>query len=76
MSCKHYNFDLTESHRHHIESEEHNNCVLCLVDEKGPMNYEQISQYIGLTKTRILQIEKWAIKKLGKRTFFLSESAK
>jgi len=74
MICKHYNFSLVETHRHYINSEEHNNCVLCLVDEKGPMSYSEIGKYLDLTPTRVLQIEKWAVKKLSKRTNFLFEN--
>lgn len=58
---------MTEEDRYHIESEEHNNCVLCLIDDKGSMTQEEISQYFKLTKMRICQIEKEAIKKVNKR---------
>ena len=44
MSCKHYNFILYEEHRHFINSFEHNNCVLCLSEEKGPMTHEEIAR--------------------------------
>lgn len=58
---------MTEEDRYHIESEEHNNCVLCLIDDKGSMTQEEISQYFKLTKMRICQVEKEALKKFNKR---------
>lgn len=60
-------YKLSEDHRYFVESEEHNNCVFCLIDDKGPMTQEDISQYFNLTKMRICQIEKEAIKKVNKR---------
>lgn len=64
MACKHFKIKLEKEDRHFINSEEHNNCVFCLIDEKGPMTQEQVGKYIGLTKMRISQIERQAIKKL------------
>lgn len=67
MACKHYGRLLDQLDRHFIASEEHNNCVLCLVYDKGPMTQEEVASYFGLSKMRICQIEKKAIQKLNKR---------
>jgi DNA-directed RNA polymerase specialized sigma subunit len=70
MSCQHYKELLQEEHRHYINSLPHNNCVLCLVNEKGPMTQDEIGQYMGLSKMRISQILQVAQKKLSKRIKF------
>ena len=67
MSCSHYACTLTQTDRHFISSQDHNNCVLCLVNDKGNMTQEEIGTYLGLTKMRISQIEKQALQKLEKR---------
>jgi len=67
MACRHYGYKLDEGDRHFIESEEHNNCVLCLVYDKGQMTQEEVASYFGLSKMRICQIEKKALQKLEKR---------
>jgi len=75
MSCKHYDFVLIQSDRHFIDSPKHNNCVLCLVKDKGPMTQEEVSKYLGISKMRVSQIERKAIKRLKKKTFqFFSEN--
>jgi DNA-directed RNA polymerase specialized sigma subunit len=58
---------LREEDRHFINSEEHDNCVLCLVEAKGEMTQEQVGNYLGLTKMRISQIERQALEKFKKR---------
>ena len=70
MGCIHYLEILTEEHRHYVPSKEHNNCILCLVNEKGAMTQDEVGKYMGLTKMRISQIEKLAVKKLGRRIKF------
>ena len=67
VACKHCAYILREEDRHHIDSIEHNNCVLCLVDDKGPMTQEEIASYMGITKMRVCQIEHSAQKKLKKK---------
>lgn len=67
MSCRHYLLQLKEEDRHFINSEEHNNCVLCLVHDKGPMTQEEVAFYFGCSKMRISQLEKQAREKLHKR---------
>jgi arginine repressor len=57
MSCKHFAIILVEEDRHYVNSSEHNNCVLCLVEDKGPMTQEEIAKYFGLSKMRICQIK-------------------
>jgi len=69
MSCEHYNHILTEDERHFILSKEHNNCVNCLSEDKGPMTQEQVGKYLSLTKMRISQIERKALEKLRKRKY-------
>lgn len=64
--CKHYDYVLTEEHRHHVVSEEHDNCLLCLVEDKAPMTQEAVAQYLGVSKVFISQIEKTALRKLKK----------
>lgn len=67
MKCKHFGYELKEEERYYINSKEHNNCVLCLVEDRGPMTQEEVAQYFGLSKMRICQIEKRAIEKLNRR---------
>ena len=72
MSCIHYNKILKEEDRHFVKSESHNNCILCLINEKGPMTYDEIGKYLGLTKVRITQIQRAAELKLQRRIKFFS----
>lgn len=65
--CRHYTEVLSQEHRHHIESTDHDNCVLCLIDAKGPMTQEEIGSYFGVTKEWIAQIERLALKKIKRR---------
>lgn len=67
MSCRHNVVDLSEEDRYYINSERHNNCVFCLIDERGSMTQEDISQYFGVSKMRISQIEKQALEKVRKK---------
>lgn len=67
MACRHYGYTLAKGDRHFIDSEKHNNCVLCLVYDKGPMTQEEVASYFGLSKMRICQIEKKALQKLERR---------
>lgn len=67
MKCEHFDHVLDEEERHYIGSPEHNNCVLCLVNDKGPMTQEDVAKYFNLSKMRICQIEKRALEKLSKR---------
>jgi len=43
-NCCHYAYPLDEEHRHYIESEEHDNCVLCLAERKGSMTLEEVGR--------------------------------
>jgi len=58
---------LKEEDRHFINSEEHNNCVICLSEAKGPMTQAEIASYLDLSKMRICQIEHKALEKLKKK---------
>jgi len=72
--CERHNFkDIKERKRYFIDSHEHNNCVLCLVDDKGSMTQEEVGRYLGLTKMRISQIEAEALRKVIQRGFHLSD---
>jgi hypothetical protein len=62
--CKHYDFVMSQEHRHYINSSQHDNCVLCVAETEGPMTQEQVGSYFGVTKERISQIESAALKKL------------
>ena len=63
MKCCHFNNILTESHRYFIDSPEDDNCVLCLINRKGPMTQEEVGEYMGLSKMRISQLQKSAQKR-------------
>jgi DNA-directed RNA polymerase sigma subunit (sigma70/sigma32) len=67
MSCKHYKHILRKEDRHFVDSAQHNNCVICLVDDKGKMTQEEVGNYLGLTKMRISQIERQALEKFKRR---------
>lgn len=67
MTCIHRKNDLKKDERIEIDSPEDNNCVLCLVNRKGPMTHDEISQYFDLSKMRIGQIEQRALKKFKNR---------
>lgn len=65
---------LDEDSRYYIAGAvEHNNCALCLAEDRGPMTQEQVGNYLGLTKMRISQIEKIAMKKLKRKLSFILE---
>ena len=65
--CKHYTVPLEKKDRHFINSEENNNCVLCLAEKEGPMTQAKIAEYLGLSKMRVCQIEHQALAKLDKK---------
>lgn len=44
MSCQHFERVLVKEDRYYISSLEHNNCVLCLINEKGPMTQAEIAR--------------------------------
>lgn len=67
MICQHYWRILGKEDRHYIKSEEHSNCVLCLVNVEGPMTQEQIAEHFQLSKMRVCQLEKQALKKFNKK---------
>lgn len=67
MKCKHYITKLNKGDRHFIDAEEFDNCVLCLVEAKGPMTLEEMAKYFGLTKMRMSQAVSRATKKLAKK---------
>jgi hypothetical protein len=67
MACSHYPRILIEEvDRYYINSLEHNNCVFCLIQDKGPMVQEEVGKYFGVGKMRISQIEQIALKKINK----------
>lgn len=67
MSCKHFDFTLSEKDRHFVNEKKYNNCVMCLAGACGPMTQEEVGDYLGLSKMRISQLEKVALKKFNKR---------
>ena len=67
MTCRHYSKNLESEDRHFVPASDFNNCLLCLIDGKGPMTQEQVGNYMGITKMRVSQIEKQALKTLRKR---------
>jgi DNA-binding XRE family transcriptional regulator len=71
MRCKHYGRVLQDGDRHFVESEKHDNCVLCLVNEEGSMTQEQVGQYLQISKMRVSQIERQALKKIKRKYFRL-----
>jgi len=66
MSCKHYNHKLKKNERHYINSAKNNNCVLCLAENEGPMTQNEIGKCFGISKVRVNQIEKKALKKINR----------
>ena len=66
MSCKHYLRKLNPEDRHYIMAEEYNNCCICAA-ETGPKTQEEVGTFLGLSKMRISQIEKQAIRNLKKK---------
>jgi len=68
MSCIHYEFILKKQDRYYIHSTSHNNCVLCLINERGAMTQDEVAKYFGVTKMRISQLEKRALQNLKKKT--------
>lgn len=67
MSCKHYDKILDKEDRHYVVAEQYNNCVLCLVEAVGPMTQEKVGEYLNISKMRVSQCEKRALKKITKR---------
>ena len=65
--CSHFNERLSEDHRYFINSPNHDNCVFCLIDDRGRMTQEEVGKYFGLTKMRISQLEKQALLKFKKK---------
>ncbi len=53
--------------RYFIRASDHNNCVICLVNKKGPMTQEEIGSYLGITKERASQLERLALEKFKKK---------
>lgn len=49
--------------RHHLEHPEVS-CVLDLVDDRGALTLEEVSDFFGLTRERIRQIEAKVLRKL------------
>ena len=68
--CKHYDRILNENDRHYVICPELNNCVFCLIEQKGPMTQKDIGKYLGLCKMRINQLEKIAKRKFIIRSKF------
>lgn len=54
MKCEHYKRDLVDTDRYYINSEEHSNCVLCLINDKGPMTQDVIANYFRSYKNENL----------------------
>ena len=67
MACKHYRYNLIEDHRHYVDNDLYNNCVLCVAEYEGPLNQESIARMMGITKMRVSQIEKNGLKRVRKK---------
>ncbi len=65
MVCKHFDYELTEEDRYHINAPEFNNCMYCAIAVNGPMTYEQIAKYVGCTKMNVVYIERRAVRKIN-----------
>ena len=63
--CPHYS-SLGENHRHYLNEPKYSNCLLCLVIEEGPIPQARIAEYLGLSKMRVSQIQRHAIRKVEK----------
>jgi DNA-directed RNA polymerase specialized sigma subunit len=67
MSCEHYKRKLNNKDRHFIQEENYNNCVLCLVNNKGPMTQEEVGNILNISKMRVSQLERRALKRFRKK---------
>lgn len=65
--CNHYNRILTESDRYYVDEEGYDNCLFCLIGERGNMTQQEIGKILKLSKVRISQIERLALLKLRLR---------
>ena len=54
--------------RHWLKCSQYNNCVI-LASEEGPKTLQEIGDLNGLTRMRICQIEKSALKKIKEALF-------
>jgi transcriptional regulator len=64
MKCFHSKNELKVSDRHYVNSPKHDNCILCLVDDRGAMSQKEISEALNISKAEVLQIEIQALKKI------------
>ena len=65
MECNHKKN--LKKDRYFIDLPEYNNCVICLVNEYGPMTQEEVGNILGICKMRISQVEKKAKEKFDQR---------
>jgi predicted ArsR family transcriptional regulator len=62
--CEHYLNGLKKGQRHYVNAPEYDNCILCLVNAKGPMTLQEIAKYLNISKMRVCQLQKIAEKKM------------
>lgn len=67
MNCIHFKKILTEEDRYFVSCSESNNCMFCLIDERGPMTQEEVGDILGLCKMRVCQLEKKALKNFQRK---------
>lgn len=69
--CKHSSNTNDEHYRYSIDSPAivgHNNCVLCLIEFYGrPLSQAEVAEILGISKMRVSQIERVALKKFRRR---------
>ena len=61
--------------RYHIPNFEYNNCLLCLINEKGALSQKEVAEVLEISVARVGQIERKAIKKLSKRNLNFLKNA-
>jgi predicted XRE-type DNA-binding protein len=68
MPCSHTQKTLTEEDRLYIKSADDNNCVSCLIEKLGrPLSQAEVAQLLDISKMRVSQIERVALKKFTRR---------
>ncbi len=68
MSLCNHSTPLTEDDRNYVISPENNNCVTCLIEAVGrPLSQAEVAEALGISKMRVSQIEKVALKKFTRR---------
>lgn len=61
MSCKHCSKELVKNDRYYVNSKEHNNCCLCLVDDKGPLTQQEVARLLWNNKNACVPVGKGSV---------------